>query len=130
MVAPVMYLVRRLMVCFLLMTVPFQGMAVMVEVKTPCPMTDMMGESLATDGLATSAAVTKGKCCLDDETVARTGELCKTGQECHSGQLMLIGSTSITTLSVAGASPQGTPQLNYSPHPLASIWRPPLSRMF
>lgn len=118
------------MVCFLLMTVPFQGMAVMVEVKTPCPMAGMMGESQATDDHAASAPMTKGKCCLDDEAAARTGKLCKTGQECHSGQLMLIGSISITTLSVAGTSPQSTPKLSYSPHPLASIWRPPLSRLF
>lgn len=72
-----------------------------------------------------SGTVSSDDCCNDAETFAKTGQVCKSGQECNVG---VQGLTSFpVTASMTPASAASFPALavffrSFEP---AALWRPP-----
>lgn len=64
-------------------------------------------------------------CCNDAATVAKTGQLCKTGYECSPSLSYLVSSILLTSaIPVAHAQrPALPPQLHVGPP--GAVWRPP-----
>lgn len=104
-----------LMLCFM---IAFQGVANANVFKQPCPMQQGM------EHMASDATVGAGSCCNDADTAAKTGKLCKTGQECSLSTSAIMSLQ--TTLLDPMSSPQVVTTLFMTPalHPSA-VWRPP-----
>jgi hypothetical protein len=111
-----MHIFRILSLCLLVI---FQGNLYAGDKDNPCPMktgshAEMSGHS-----------ETGHDCCNDEETVAKSGELCKTGQECSfshpyasaSPQIPLHGPVVTGTLAVY--------RFFIPPQLPKAIWRPP-----
>lgn len=114
---------RLLIICCLLVAVPVQGGAVVVQIKQPCPMMQAdMG-----DAHSAETVMRKGDCCLDDEAAALSGQLCKPGQECHTGQLSIMNTATAVTFHAVNPAPAYLSDPAYIPFALTAIWRPPLS---
>lgn len=86
-----------------------------------------MNQTEAADSHSTMALAPKGDCCLDDEAAALAGQLCKPGQECHTGQLSIMNTTSAVTYHAVNPAPAYLSDPAYIPFALTAIWRPPLS---
>lgn len=120
---------RVLLWLLLCLTIPFQGVAVAHAIKTPCPMElmgqELMGQEQMAHELMASDSDSAGDCCNDPVTVAKTGQLCKAGQECPTGGLGILdypavaASTRIRALTISFPAPFN-PRFNPS-----SVWRPP-----
>ena len=117
---------RFLIICCLLVTVPMQGMALVVQIQPPCPMESMMMAGMG-DAHGAMTVMPKGDCCLDDEAAALSGQLCKTGQECHAGQLSIMNTATAATFHGVSPAPAYLSGPAYIPFALTAIWRPPLS---
>ncbi len=115
-----MRLLRALLLLLLSLTLPLHGMAALVAVELPCAMEQPLVQ--ARHPVATHGA----PCCNDAEAAARTGQLCKSGQDCKS-------------LSFALGPPAETRRVRQRqlPGPVlrpvgrldaarTTIWRPPL----
>ena len=118
---------RAFLLLLLCLTIPVQGVVAAHAFKTPCPM-EQMGHMDMADSDSADNDSADMDCCNDPVTAAKTGQLCKVGQECPSGGLGILVSTepndspSIRLLTMAFSPP-------LNPHPkLSSIWRPPTLR--
>lgn len=75
--------------------------------------------------VAMAAMAADDDCCNDADTVAKTGKLCKTGQECSAGGIGLIAS-----FRTASFTPEHPLRIDSPARPIfdaapAGIWRPP-----
>lgn len=109
-------IVTQLLLCFVML---FQGIAGAVVPIHYCPM-QASGSPMAMDATAVH------DCCNDAETYAKTGKLCKSGQECH------VTNACVPTLSPS-VSPAPAPspwqpaqQPDRLPSTVSSVWRPPI----
>lgn len=71
------------------------------------------------------SAMADDDCCNDADTFAKTGKLCKTGQECSAGGIGLIASfptASFTPVHPHRIDSPARPIFDATP---AGIWRPP-----
>lgn len=114
---------RLLLVLLLCLTLPLQGWGGGVRLQTPCPMEAAMAMQAGAVDAALGQAM--DDCCNDAETFQRTGQLCKTGQECPAPTGFLVP----PVLPVAQVHPvsdlQATPPMAPLRGSPASIWRPP-----
>lgn len=110
---------RALLLFLLCLAIPFQGVAAAYAVKTPCPM-EQMGATMAMD-----AGDTEYDCCNDPVTFAKTGQMCKVGQECPTGGFGMLVAVVLTASPPLQALSLSFPPPYYPPANLASIWRPP-----
>ena len=133
-----MYIARMRFWLVLLLTLSFslQGWASARAASAPCPMGEGMaamasevakgdeghGHLNATD-VASAAAV--DDCCNDVATYLKTGQACKTGQDCQTPAVALI------VHSAVGASTSHAVPVALSiaslPPALVAVWRPPTS---
>lgn len=117
----------RLLIYFLLLTVPLQGLAAVVQFKQPCPMEQAMAQMEAhAQQVDVAAGKSKGDCCLDNESAASHGQSCKPGQECHTGQLSISHAVALLTLNETSSVSVRPTNQRYAPLSLNTIWRPPL----
>jgi hypothetical protein len=64
-------------------------------------------------------------CCNDAETAAKTGKMCKTGQDCPVSALYPASSISSLPLSVAPTTQYLSLVLSVRTFDASSVWRPP-----
>lgn len=108
---------RALLFGLLCFAISMQGFAGVALPEKPCPM--QSGEVVA------MAAMADHDCCNDADTFAKTGKLCKTGQECSAGGIGLIASfrtASFTPMHPLRIASPAQPIFDAAP---AGIWRPP-----
>lgn len=106
-----------LLLSLLIFALPLQGIASVIEFKIPCP--------AETFGSVAMDAGDKHSCCNDADTVAKTGKLCKTQQNCQTSTLGFIELTQPLFAEAIGRKiPLFFDQLSQSFDPSAS-WRPP-----
>jgi hypothetical protein len=99
----------------------FQSATHARALQPPCPM-EQSGHDA---DLSLTAGASQGDCCNDEDTVAKTGKLCKTGAECQSTSVcLLVGYFSPSLVVDTSAPPHFVARLDPldSPH---SVWRPP-----
>jgi hypothetical protein len=110
---------RALLILLLCLTIPFQGVAASHAFKAPCPM-EQMGHAMAMDD-----GDLDRDCCNDPVTAAKTGQLCKVGQECPTGGIgILVRAALAESPGISSLTISFPPTLSPSPN-LSSIWRPP-----
>lgn len=110
---------RTLLLLILCLAIPLQGFAAMVALEPPCPMEATAAGSMdASDSMAHD-------CCNDADTVAKTGKLCKMGQECPSGGQYLLFPPVV--LAVAPVTVDRFSLITHFIPTLspAGLWRPP-----
>ena len=109
--------IKTLLLLILCLAIPLQGFAALAALGPPCSMEAMAGgsmdHSMADD------------CCNDADTVAKTGKLCKMGQECHSST-----QGPLFTLNIHLPSPPHSVRFALVELPVhsldpAGLWRPP-----
>ena len=64
-------------------------------------------------------------CCNDSETYSKTGNTCKTGQECQAGYLFPFSSFVVHTPLFVQSMRIAHPALFISSFEASGIWRPP-----
>lgn len=117
------------MLLLLCLAIPLQAMATAGAPRCPCPMTAPSDTSVevgvnAEGGVAVADA-DADDCCNDAETAARTGQPCKSGQECHAPVLALADAAviEVDTFASAPTDPRAADR-NPVGRP-AVVWRPP-----
>jgi hypothetical protein len=115
--------IRRWLLSLLIAALPLQGLAASWPAAAPCPMeAAMMAQMLASGEIA---AADLPDCCNDVDTLARTGEACKPGQDCGVGSIALPAGM----LPVRSEPPAVVPVPWLSaiapPDIVALPWRPP-----
>jgi len=118
-------MLRTLLVCLLLVSLPLQAMTPKETNRAPCPMAHAMG-SMAMDADHGTMPQQTPDCCEDAETLARTGQLCKPGQDCQASQLSIPLQQPVTGPHAVAPPAQQAPPPIWSPLALNAIWRPPL----
>ncbi len=117
----------RLVIYLLLLTVPLQGLAAVVQFKQPCPMEHAMAQTDTDMPHAhTLSSAAKPDCCQDDHSATGTTSPCKPGMECHAGQLSITHVGTLPTQPLAQPDVLVPMELSYTPLALHAIWRPPL----
>lgn len=115
-----MRILRLILLAFMCVAIPLQGIAAMRSSITPCPMEQRQAQEVTDMDMH----IADHDCCNDEETAAKTGKMCKTGQECQTGQMI-----SVLLPEMVSPSPSSD---NYSPLVLSArsfdtsnVWRPP-----
>lgn len=112
----------RALVSFLLcLAVAFQGVANAHVLKQSCPMEQGM------QVVAMDASAPADDCCNDADTASKTGEPCKSGQECSVSLAFAV--IPLTVASRAAASCRIAPTADFNPLSFdpSAVWRPPTS---
>lgn len=92
--------------------------------EPPCPM--MQGMDGHADGDSGSVDASAGDdCCNDDAIFAKTGQSCKAGQECPTGNSSLLTPVFAVAPSLFVSAPIPFSALLPPRFTLAHIWRPP-----
>lgn len=111
----------RAFLSFLLcLALAFQGVAGAHAFEQPCPMEqEMQVEAL-------DAVAAADDCCNDADTAGRTGEPCKSGQECSVSHAFAVAS--LTLADHAPAAGRIAPSANRHPPSFdpSAVWRPPI----
>ena len=107
-----------MLLSFMCIVLPLQASAGMDMAGKHCPhMLDMAGSPADADD--------RHDCCNDAATVAKTGQLCKTGHECSpSFSYMLTPGIFHLAFTSAVTQTPAFPARTYSGPPSA-VWRPP-----
>lgn len=116
-----MKMFRTLLFGLLCFAISIQGFAGVALPEKPCPM-QFAAQSAE---IITMAAMADHDCCNDADTFAKTGKLCKTGQECSAGGIGLVAycrTASFTPVHPLRIVSQARPIFDAAP---AGIWRPP-----
>ncbi len=71
---------RLFLLTLLCLSIPLQGIAGVCMAASPCPMDQEMMAMSADIG---HEAAMEHDCCNDADTFAKTGKMCKTGQDCQ-----------------------------------------------
>lgn len=122
-----MIIIRLVISCLLLVSLPLQGMATAGQWKPPCPMEQGMAQADMDRHSGTMPDMPKADCCLDDDAALLSGQSCKAGQQCHVGQLSMMGAMLLIASPPVHFSPPHPVDPVYSPLTLTTIWRPPLT---
>ncbi|MGK2914559.1 MAG: hypothetical protein ACSLE5_08930 [Porticoccaceae bacterium] len=113
-----MHCFRLVLVCFLCLAIPLQGIASVVVAQPLCLIEGNQSSNRVDAGEAQS-------CCQDAATFVKTGKPCKAGQEClSSGQCSLSHHGAISALPLPSSH---FPRLRLftEAFDLVAIWRPP-----
>lgn len=110
---------RAFTIFILCLMAAFQGNVSAMELKEPCPMEQGMHGGVMDDFGGAS------DCCNDAETAAKTGKLCKTGQECSLSQLFPLISRQLPNQIPLATTPRVAGKLSSPSFNLPDIWRPP-----
>jgi hypothetical protein len=123
--ARLMRIFRLILIFSLCIAVPFQGIAGTLPVSAPCPMmqgnVDTMMHSMADMNNAA-----QHDCCNDADTLAKTGKLCKTGQECPSSSVYLPEPFLAIAPSFSASSPSFSRDTLAITRNTSLVWRPPV----
>jgi hypothetical protein len=115
---------RLFLLMLLCLAVPLQGIAGMRMLSAPCPMeSGHMAQMQIAD--MDQQAMADHDCCNDAETVAKTGKMCKTGQDCQVSVLYPASRVSSLSLPVAPATQYLSLVLPVRSFDASSVWRPP-----
>ncbi len=116
---------RLSLLMLLCLAVPIQGIADVHMLSAPCPMeqsdhiTQMQMAGMDTQDMADH------NCCNDAETVAKTGEMCKTGQDCPVSALYPASLVISLSVAMAPATLHSSLVLSVRSFDASSVWRPP-----
>lgn len=125
-----MRLIRHLLPLILSLAIPFAGYASVPGQHTPCPMQPASMqhdpvERLVQDGSTSAHAAAAPSCCNDDTAFVQDGPVCKTGQQCQSGNAVQLAPLALQLPRPDGGFASPHPS-ELPPDPtLAAIWRPP-----
>ncbi|MGD0958224.1 MAG: hypothetical protein ABSB19_00305 [Methylomonas sp.] len=112
-----MRLINLFLLAMLILALPLQGFASIAGLKIPCP--------AEASGMLSKDTGNKHNCCNDADTVAKTGKLCKTQQNCQPNALVLIDVAQPRIIDTISAKiPPFTNLLSLS-FDQAATWRPP-----
>lgn len=128
-----------LLLCF---AIPLQGMASVRASHSPCAMEAGLDRESVTGASATSGTLDDqatpaadsasdsqvDDCCNDAETAAKSGQPCKTGQECSAPAFPLAGATRVLALTRSSTTVPDSPAVLGQSGPPATVWRPPSHR--
>ena len=128
-----MRLFRWFLVFLLSVAIPFQGVVGLAVAETPCPMSAVMKQSMMKQSMmakinspqASTTEKTTHRCCNDADTIAKTGKLCKSGQECQSSSLCPIVQPEPHVVSFPRTellTSLNSLTLSFTP---PAVWRPP-----
>lgn len=117
-----MRLFRLILLCVLSLTIPLQGIAGVPMAASPCPMEQEMMAMSADMG---HEAAMEQDCCNDADTFAKTGKMCKTGQDCQVlSQFPAFARPSFPLLT-ADIPHYSSIVLSVRSFDASSVWRPP-----
>lgn len=117
---------RFLLLILLILAIPMAGYAGLVAPKVPCPMKmAAMAEQYSDTHLGHALSTQMADCCNDLDTLLKTGQPCKAGQDCKIGSLGL--SVHFPTIPVSFNRDAYLARLNDRAIELRTIpiWRPP-----
>lgn len=116
---------RLFLLMLLCVAVPLQGIAGVHMLSAPCPMEQSVGMAQMQIADMDQQAMADHDCCNDAETAAKTGKMCKTGQDCPVSALYPASSISSLPLSVAPTTQYLSLVLSVRTFDASSVWRPP-----
>ncbi|MDP2017325.1 hypothetical protein [Hydrogenophaga sp.] len=114
---------RRLLVLILCLLMPLQGFAALQVAAAPCPMQGMMTMDMG----ATNMADAMEDCCNDLATFERTGQACKTGQECTAPAVWMPPFQPVEFKALAAQDLTAPVWRSPPPGATSRLWRPPTS---
>jgi hypothetical protein len=117
-------LLQIFLLLLLSVTLPAHGLATLAVIAPSCPMEQGMQADAAARAQHAHASP-DGTCCNDADTAAKTGKLCKGGQDCKAGslgQLPMHAATVILPVRLVTADGAHPARLDAS---RTRIWRPP-----
>lgn len=120
-----MRLLRPFLLMLLCLVAPLQGIADVHLLSAPCPMeqSDRMAQMQMAD--MDTQAMADHDCCNDVETVAKTGKICKTGQDCPVSALYPASLAISLSVMVAPTTLHPSLVLSVRSFDASSVWRPP-----
>lgn len=118
-------MLRTLLACLLLVSLPLQAMTPKETNRAPCPMAHAMGD-MAMDVDHGDLPQQAPDCCEDDATMSRTGQACKPGQNCQASQFSIPLDAPVAEAHALATAPRQAPPPTWSPLAVNAIWRPPL----
>lgn len=110
---------RAFLTFLLCLAVAFQGVANAHAFKQPCPMEQGM------DVVAMDAASPADDCCNDADTAGRSGEPCKSGQECGVAHAFVVISHQLAARAPAARLIAPTGEFAPPSFDPSAVWRPP-----
>lgn len=121
-----MRMFRLFLLMLLCLAVPLQGIANVHMLSAPCPMeqSDPMAQKMQMADMD-AQAMADHDCCNDAETVAKTGKMCKMGQDCPVSALYPASLAASLSLPVAPAAVHPSLVLSVRSFDASSVWRPP-----
>ena len=118
---------RLFLLTLLCFAIPLQGMASVRMLAAPCPMEqqDSMAQMQMSDMDQHTASAAEHDCCNDADTAAKTGKMCKTGQDCSVSAQYPAGIYSSFFLPVEQSTQYSSLVLFVRSFDASSVWRPP-----
>jgi hypothetical protein len=120
-----MRIFRIILIIALCIAVPFQAVAGTLLVSAPCPMMQDQSDTMM-QHMADMNNAAQHDCCNDADTVAKTGKLCKTGQECPSSSVYLPEPFLAMAAAFAVSKPIFSRNTLIISRNSALVWRPPV----
>jgi hypothetical protein len=111
---------KTLLLLILCFAIPLQGFAALAAFETHCPM-----EAVSMGSMDDADDPMMRDCCNDPDTVAKTGKLCKMGQECSSGAQCLLFPSVMSAVAPVDAERFSLISPFIPLLSAAGLWRPP-----
>lgn len=115
----------RFLIVLLCLSLPLQGFAAWQAPASPCSMQDMM--TLSDEAGDTADILAMEDCCNDMATFERTGQLCKSVQNCVAPAAGMPGFSSIGVQIPVTQDPKAPTWCNSPSAAISRLWRPPAS---
>ena len=112
---------RAFMAFLLCLTIAFQGIANAHAFEQPCPMEQ------GTHAVMLDAPAVAHDCFNDADTAAKTGKLCKSGQECSVSHAFAVSPLTVASHAPASCRIATTADLAPPSFDPSAVWRPPTS---
>lgn len=116
---------RLFLLMLLCLAIPLQGIAGVHMLSAPCPMEQSGGMAQMQMADMDQQAMADHDCCNDADTAAKTGKMCKTGQDCPVSALYPASVVSSLPPSVAPTTQYPSLVLSVRTFDASSVWRPP-----
>lgn len=107
----------------LCLAVPLQGIAGVHMMSAPCPIEQLDQTAQMAD--MDTQAMSDHDCCNDVKTIAKTGKMCKTGQDCPVSALYPASFAVLSVVATAPATLYPSFVLSVRSFDAFSVWRPP-----
>ncbi len=117
--------IRMFLLALCCLSIPLQGMASIHLLLAPCPLenAELMAQQQSAE--AGAQMVAGHDCCNDAETFAKSGHLCKTGQDCTIPALYLGNYAGSLSLRAFQATSYPWLANSLRSFDSANVWRPP-----